>query len=154
MIIFISGSINAGKTTTSKLLAERLGWEFFELDEIGDAMPEFELKTDIPKVFDEGIRRLNELDGAGKNVVVTYVLRHEDYERLERELNAETKYVTLAPSLKVAKTDRGQRRLKDWELESIDYHYLTGIADPSFGTIIDNSNITPEETVERIIQML
>jgi uncharacterized protein YlxP (DUF503 family) len=153
MVIFVSGSINAGKTTTGKLLARRLGWEFIDFDKIHDTIPGFLLDKDLPKVFNKGIRRLNKLDAAGKNVVVSYVIRQEDYERLERELAARARYVTLAPPLEIAKIDRG-RGLNDWEQQRIDYHYQTGIADPAFGYIIDNATITPEATVELILQLL
>jgi shikimate kinase len=153
MVIFISGSINAGKTTAGKLLARRLGYEFIDFDKIHDTIPGFLLNKDLPKVFDEGIRRLNKLDAAGKNVVVSYVIRQEDYERLERELTAEAKYVTLAPLMAVVQSDRG-RGLNDWERERIDYHYRTGIADPTFGLVLDNSKMNPEETVGKIMQAL
>lgn len=36
MLVFISGSINSGKTTTSKLLAEKLGAKFINVDDLND----------------------------------------------------------------------------------------------------------------------
>jgi hypothetical protein len=153
MVIFISGSINAGKTTAGKLLAQRLGWEFLDFDQLHETIPGFELSKDLPKVFNKGVQRLNEIDAGGKNVVVSYVIRQKDYERLERELTPKAKYITLAPPQAVAKSDRG-RGLNDWERERIDYHYRTGIADPAFGIILDNSKINSEETVEKIMQVL
>jgi len=153
MVIFISGSINAGKTTTGKLLAQRLGWEFIDFDDFHETIPGFLLDKHLPEVFDKGIQHLNELNSAGKDIVVSYVIRHEDYERLERELTAETKYITLAPPLAVVQKDRG-RGLNDWESGRIDYHYKTGIASPAFGQVLDNSKINPEETVREIMRML
>jgi len=153
MIIFISGSINAGKTTTGKLLAQKLRAEFLDFDDISHTIPNFDLSKDIPKVFEKGIIKLNQLSEEGKDVIVSYVIRHKDYELLKRSLKAKTFFVTLAPPIKVAQTNRG-RGLSEWERQRIDYHYRTNIANPTFGIIIDNSNLTLEETVDEIIQRL
>lgn len=62
--------------------------------------------------------------------------------------------VTLSPSLEIALSDRGTRPLSDAEKERIAYHYKSGIAQPAFGTIIDNSHQTPEETAEAILSVV
>jgi shikimate kinase len=156
MIIFVNGSINAGKSTTGKLLAERLNIEFLDFDTISEEITGFDVnnKEHLSQVFDEGIKRLNEMDALGKSTVVSYVFNQHEHDRLEKELTMETKWVTLAPSLEVAQSKRGNRQLSDWEHRRVKFHYDTGVASPDWGIIIDNSKITPAETVDKIIQML
>lgn len=151
MIIFISGSVNAGKSTTSKLVAEKLGAEWIDVDEIAQSIPGFDLAKDIPKAMELTIDAINKLTADGKSVVANYVLRRKDYERLRaRLIDHEQYYFTLAPRLEVVRRDRG-RGMNDWEYERIKYHYDTGIAKPDFGEIIDSSNLTLEETAKDIL---
>ncbi len=151
MLIFINGSINSGKTTTSKVLAEKLGAEFLDFDKLADDIPNFSLKKDIPKVIQKGIEEINRLNAEGKDVVANYVVRAKDYEKLMNELRTKDMYFfTLAPRLEVAQSDRG-RDLNDWQIERIKYHYDTGVARPTFGEIIDNSDLSVDETVAEIL---
>lgn len=154
MVIFLNGSINSGKTTVGKLLASRLGYEFLDFDDISEAMTNFNLKKDLPKVFKIGIGRINDLVNDGKNVVAVFVVRPKDYEKLICEVNDKIKFVTLAPKLEIAVTNRGTRELSEWHKERVKYHYKTGIASPDFGIIIDNSSIKPEETVDKICEQI
>lgn len=154
MVIFINGSMNSGKTTVGKLLASRLGYEFLDFDDISEAMANFDLGKDLSKVFKTGIKRINDLVSDGKNVVAVFVVRRKDYEKLIAEFNGEIKFVTLAPRLEVAITNRGDRDLSDWHKERVKYHYETGIANPDFGMIVDNSSIKPGETVDKICKEL
>lgn len=154
MVIFINGSVNSGKSTTSKLLAEKLGAEWFDVDELSRAIPGFDLEKDIPKAINLTIKKINELTDIKKSVVANYVLRQEDYEQLNCGLkDKDQHYYTLAPRLEVARSDRG-RGLNEWEFERIKYHYDTGIANPKFGEIIDTSEMTTEEVVNTIATKL
>jgi len=151
MLIFVSGSVNAGKSTTSKLVATQLNAEWLDFDNFQKEIPAFQLSRDIPKILAAGISRINELDDLGKTVVANYVLRKKDYERLRNELKVEKQYYfTLAPRLEIARSDRG-RGLNEWEYERIKYHYDTGVANPSFGEIIDTSDMTAKEAAQFII---
>lgn len=155
MLIFISGSINSGKTTTSKALAKKLNAECINVDDINDQIPNFNLATDLDKSMDHAIEAINESLAAGKSVVANYVLRPKDYERLKREVHTDKQFViTLAPRLEVAQSNRGERKLTDWEIHRIKHHYDIGIANPNFGHIIDNSELTIEETVAEILQII
>ena len=60
MLVFISGSINSGKTTTATMLAEQLGAVFINVDDLNDEIPNFNLKTDLDKSMDLAIKRINE----------------------------------------------------------------------------------------------
>ncbi len=46
--IYLTGFMGSGKTTVAKLLADRLGWEFFDLDQEIEA----EQRTSIPELFE------------------------------------------------------------------------------------------------------
>jgi len=156
MLIFINGSINSGKTTVSKLLAEKLGAAYLNVDDLNDSIPNFDLNTDIPKSFDLAISRINELHNTGKDVVANYVVGPEDWDRLlgNELLVKERLFVTLAPRLEVAQSNRGDRQLTDWEVKRVKYHYDIGVATPKHGSIIDNSDISVEETVKKIQSLI
>lgn len=155
MLIFISGSINAGKTTVSKLLAANLGAAVVNVDDLNDTIPNFNLATDLDKSMDVAIATINRYLSEGRDVVANYVLRTKDYERLKREVHTDSIIVvTLAPRLDVAQSQRGSRRLSEWEVSRVKHHYDSGIANPSFGLIVDNSDLTPAQTADKILNLL
>jgi cytidylate kinase len=155
MLVFISGSINSGKTTTSKLLAQKLDAKFINVDDLNDRIPNFNLAIDLDKSMDLAIAEINKYIAEGHDVVANYVVREMDWERLQKEVQTKGIYVvTLAPRLEVAQGQRGGRKLNDWEIARVQYHYDTGIASPTFGHIIDNSDITVEETVDKILEII
>ena len=84
-LIFISGSVNSGKSTTSKLIADKIGAEWLDFDEIAHANPGFDLSKDIPKVIKAGAEAVNAHTDKGKAVVANYVLREEDYVALREK---------------------------------------------------------------------
>lgn len=155
MLVFISGSINSGKTTTAKALANRIGAAFINVDDLNDTIPNFNLATDLDKSMDLAIKTINEYALEGKDVVANYVVRQQDFDRFKDEVKVEPQFViTLAPRLEVAQGKRGDRTLSQWEVSRVKYHYDTGIASPKFGHIIDNSDITIDETVNRILDIV
>ncbi|HUS26652.1 MAG TPA: 2'-5' RNA ligase family protein [Nevskiaceae bacterium] len=155
LLVFISGSINSGKTTTAKLLTERLDADFINVDDLNDTIPHFNLATDLDTSMDRAIEAINKSLVKGNNVVANYVIRPRDYDRFKDEINTNEQYIiTLVPRLDVAKSKRGDRELSEWEIGRVQYHYDTGIAAPEFGHIIDSSDITLEETVEKIMEIV
>ena len=155
MLIFISGTINSGKTTTSKLLAKKLGWEFINVDDITDHIDGFNIYTHLDVAMDSAIEAINVAAGKNKNVVANFVVREKDYKRLEHEIHAQPQiFITLSPGLKVAQSQRGDRILTDWEIKRIKAHHVDGLAAPDYGYIIDNSRLTVEETIEEIMSIV
>lgn len=155
MLVFISGSINSGKTTTSKALAKRLGAAFVNVDDLNDTIPNFNLATDLDKSMDLAINTINEITRHGQDVIANYVVRQKDYDRFENEVETQPQIVvTLAPRLEVAQGKRGDRELSEWEVSRVKHHYDTGIASPEFGHIIDNSEMTIDQTVDRIVEII
>lgn len=152
MLVFISGSINSGKTTTARALAEKLNADCINVDDLNDTIPNFNLATDLDKSMDLAIAQINKSLAHGRAVVANYVVRQQDYERFADEINTPCQYViTLAPRLEVAQNRRGDRALTNWEIQRIRHHYDTGIASPTFGYIIDNSDISIEQTVDKVL---
>jgi shikimate kinase len=154
MIIFVNGSINAGKSTVGKQLAEKLQFTFVEFDDIRHALDEPDIDKAVPIVFDKGIKLLNEMTANGESVVVAYPLGAHNYERLKKELTDELVVITLAPQMDVALSDRGARRLNDKQRLRIRHHYAIGIPSPSFGFIVDNSDLTVPETLDCIMNII
>jgi len=154
MLIFISGSINSGKTTTSTLLAEKMGAVCINVDDLNDRIPNFNLATDLDKSMGAAIVEINKHLDDGYSVVANYVVREKDWHRLQKEVHTPDIYViTLAPRIGVAQSKRGERVLTDWEVARIKHHYDTGIASPKFGYIIDNSDLSLGETVDKILEI-
>jgi len=155
MLVFISGSINSGKTTTSKALADKIGAAFVNVDDLNDTIPNFNLATDLDKSMDLAIKTINEITRHGRDVVANYVVRQSDYDRFDNEIETHPQIViTLAPRLEVAQGKRGDRELSEWEVSRVKHHYDTGIASPEFGHIIDNSEMTIDQTVDRIVEII
>lgn len=155
MLVFISGSINSGKTTTARALADRLGAVCINVDDLNDTIPNFNLATDLDKSMDLAIKTINDYAKQGKDVVANYVVRQRDYDRFETEITTHPQIVvTLAPRLEIAQSNRGNRVLTDWEIARVKHHYDVGIASPSFGHIIDNSELTVAETVNEILRLV
>ena len=155
MLVFISGSINSGKTTTAKALAKKLGAVFVNVDDLNDTIQNFNLASDLDKSMDLAIQTINNSTRQGKDVIANYVVRQKDFDRFEKEVETQPQIViTLAPRLEVAQSKRGDRELSEWEVSRIKHHYDRGIASPKFGHIIDNSDLTLDETVDSILRII
>lgn len=154
MIVFINGSINSGKTTIGRLLAEEMNAEFIEFDDIRSEIADIELERAIPIVIDTGINRINRLLDAGKSVVAAYPLNLSQANEIKNRLNDKVTFINLKPNIEDALSKRGERKLTDWEMKRIQHHYDVGIPDMELGIIINNSNQSPSQTVEEILRVL
>lgn len=158
MILFLSGSINSGKSTVARLLVERVPrTALVEIDVVRDMVPWMPLEDSIPLNWTNAMSLIRNFVKADCNVVVPYPLSRANYERVMRELAdiaVPMHVVTLAPRKDIALTNRGTRELDDWERGRIEHHYNIGINAPAFGHIIDNSAQTVEETVGEILQII
>ena len=155
MLIFISGSINSGKTTTSRLLAKKLSWPLINVDDLTDEVDGFDIYKHLDLAMNLAIQAINKSAIDNENIVANFVIRKEDYERLKNEIVPHPLvFITLSPGLNVAQSQRGERILTDWEIKRIKSHHDDGIASPDYGHIIDNSNLTVEETVKKILSII
>ena len=158
MIVYINGSINAGKSTVAALLARTMPKMInIEVDALRDFAQCLTLEEAIPFCVEDTARLTRSWAERGFDVVIGWPISEPTYRRFLHLLGdcpAPVFTFTLAPRLEVALTNRGQRELTEWEYHRIQYHYARGIAAPSFGIVIDNSDQTPEQTVQEIIKAI
>lgn len=158
MIIFLNGSINAGKSTVAKLLAKDLpNTALVEVDVFHDMIEWMPIDRAVPLNLENAVSVIKNFVSRELNVVVPYPLSQQNYDRVMDELEdtgVEIYIFTLAPKLEKALDDRGTRKLTDWERSRIQHHYDIGIHNPSFGEIIDNSDQDPEETKNYILSRI
>lgn len=158
MIIFINGSINSGKSTVAKLLADKLSnTALLEIDDLRGFIKWMPIEQAVPINLENAVAVIKVFLNKGLNVIVPYPLSKDNHQyfldglkKIDKNINV----FTLSPKLEIALTNRGHRELDDWEKERIKYHYSIGIPNPEFGVVIDNSDETPEQTVEKILKQL
>lgn len=155
MIVLISGSINSGKSSVSKVLRGEIPQcAHVEVDVMHAFTNWMHLEESIPLHIKNAVSISENYLHYGLNVIVSYPLREEDYafivDRLTR-LNISIYCFVLSPPLEIALSNRGHRDLSEWEYNRIKFHYSTGLSNPSFGIKIDNSQQTIEETAEYIL---
>lgn len=154
MIIFLSGSINSGKTTIAGLLKKQFPRSaHIEVDTIHDMYDWMPLEDAIPLNLKNALSLTQNFIEVEIDVIITYPLSRDEYEYFNKNLPLEIQrfFFSLNPRLDHALTNRGDRELSEWETERIKYHYKTGVNDPGFGITIDNTMQTPEETLNDIL---
>lgn len=157
-LILISGSINAGKSTTSKKLAELLPHSaLIHGDMLRHLVTWLPLEQALPITLQNIAAIAKNFLEAGIHVIVDYPLEQPQFATLSSQL---AEYVSaihafvLSPRLELAQSQRGERVLSAAEIERIAYHYQTKMHDPGFGIRIDNSELTVEETAQIIYRHL
>ncbi len=154
MIIFLSGSINSGKTTIAGLLKKQFPRSaHIEVDTIHDMYDWIPLEEAIPLNLKNALSLTLNFLKEEMHVIISYPLSRDEYEFFNRHLPADVQrfFFTLNPRLDHALTNRGTRELSVWEIERIKYHYTTGVNNPGFGITIDNTMQSPEETLSDIL---
>ena len=156
-ILLINGSINAGKTTVSKILCAKIPQTaHIEVDVLRECIEWMPLEESIPLNLKNAASIAHNFLEYGLNVVISYPLNQGDFEYLSEQFrDYKLDCITLSPSLETAQQNRGNRELTAWEYNRIAFHYATGIARPLFPSIIiDNSQQTPQQTADMIINIL
>ena len=158
MIIFLNGSINAWKSTVAKILAKKIpNTALVEVDTLREMIDWMPIDQAILINLENAVSVIKNFTKKGLNTIVPYPLSQDNYDYVLNELrnvNAKTYFFTLAPKLDKILINRGDRELNNKERERIKHHYSIGINNPSFGIIIDNTDQTPEETVDYILSKL
>ncbi|MDP2655745.1 MAG: hypothetical protein Q8P17_04470 [bacterium] len=155
MIIFLNGSINAGKSTMAKLLAKELtDTAIVEIDAFHEMIDWMPIDKAVPLNLENAVSVITNFVKRNLNVIIPYPLSQKNYDFLRenlKDLAADIHVFTLAPQLEKALANRGTRELNGWEKERVRHHYDIGIHRPSFGEVINNTDQTPEETSRYIL---
>ena len=154
MIIFLSGSINSGKTTIAKLLVKAIPkTAHLEVDNLRAMVDWMPLEESIPLNLKNTLSLTINFLKEEMNVIISYPLSRDEYEFFNKHLPADVQrfFFTLNPRIDHALSNRGSRELTDWEIERIKHHYTMGVNDPGFGITIDNTMQSPEETLSDIL---
>jgi hypothetical protein len=158
MIIFINGSINSGKSTVSKLLQKEIpNTALLEIDSLHEMIEWMPIDQAVPLNWSNAISLIKNFVNEGMNVLIPYPISQKNYDYVISALDDfknEISFFTLSPDLEKTLTNRGSRELTDWETERIKHHYEIGINNPSFGEIIDNTNLSPEDTRDLILSKI
>lgn len=85
MLIFLSGSVNSGKTSTSQLQVDHINAALVNVYDRNDTIPNFNLATDLDKFMDLTVATINKYSSQGKHVATDCVVRPEDYIRFKHE---------------------------------------------------------------------
>lgn len=154
ILVYINGSINSGKSTVGSLLAKNLpGTVHVEVDELRHFADCLSLAEACPYCLEDAATLARSWLSRGFSVVVTWPISHCDYavfERVAADAGVAIHGFTLRPALEVATSDRGGRRLTERERTRVREQYRMLHVDPGIGTVIDNSNQTPAETLAAI----
>lgn len=154
MIIFLSGSINSGKTTIADLLKKEFPRSaHIEVDVLHDMVEWMPLDDAIPLNLKNALALTNNFIEEDLDVIISYPLSKAEYEYFNQSLPLDIQrfFFTLNPRLDHALTNRGSRELTGWEIERIKYHYESGINDPGFGIVLDTTMHSPDDTVNEIL---
>lgn len=156
MLIFLNGSINAGKSTVAKILAKKISnTALIEIDSLREMIAWMPIDEAVSINLENAVSVIKNFAKRNLNVIVPYPLSQNNYDYVVSELkdiNAKIYFFTLAPKLEKILSNRGDRELNEGEKERIKHHYSIGINNPSFGIVIDNTNQTSEETAEEILK--
>lgn len=157
MILFLNGSINSGKSTVAKLLVKELpNAALVEIDALHEMIDWMPIDRAVPINLENAVALIRNFTKHGISCVVPYPLSQKNHDYVTEalsDLDEKIRFVTLAPALAEALKNRGGgRALTKRERERIKHHYAIGIPAPAFGTIIDNSDQTPEETAKMILE--
>jgi gluconokinase len=116
MVVIIFGVSGAGKTTIGQLLAEELGWRFYEADDFHSQANIDKMRQGVPLTDEdrwpwlESLRQLiKRCLAAGENAVLACSALKEAYRRRLR-LNADVKLVFLRGDYELIANQLRQRR--------------------------------------------
>ncbi len=158
MIILLNGSINSGKSTVAKILSEKIkNVALLEIDVFHEMIEWMPIDQAVPINLENAVSVISNFNKRGLSVIVPYPLSQKNYEYMIeniKNMHQKVHTFTLSPKLENALTNRGDRELTDQEKDRIKHHYDIGIPSPDFGEIIDNSNMTPQETVNYILSKI
>ncbi|KVD91830.1 shikimate kinase [Burkholderia stagnalis] len=142
-VIHLNGPINSGKSTIGAALARTLPDARFIDGDDHDAPEDAPFDVQWAIALERLVRCI--ADERKRFLVVAYPIGEMEYERLRAACDARSArlfIVTLAPPEAVARSDRGERVLTDWERERIAQMYREGYASRDFSDcLVDTSRL-------------
>jgi adenylate kinase family enzyme len=158
MVIFISGNINSGKSTVSKLLVSQIpNTAIIEIDSIRQFLPWMNVLDTVPYNIENTVSVIRNFLNHGLNVIVAYPLSQNTYDFFVKELentDSELLFFTLNPSIEKLIVNRGNRELDDRDLSGIHRLKNTQLFNNEISHLVDNSKETPSQTVNYILKMI
>ncbi|MDW2994669.1 MAG: adenylyl-sulfate kinase [Alphaproteobacteria bacterium] len=164
LILNINGPINSGKSTVSKLLVQMLPHAvFIEVDDLLSDAEEQKLGLTMQDGWAERLNRLDKIISDQKTqhryetIIFAYPMTDNLYRRWSTHVDKNTRFIaiTLAPSLEKCLTNRGTRKLTDWEMGRIKEMYSENYHKPTNANlIINNDGQTPHQTAQQVADFI
>jgi gluconokinase len=157
MVVIIFGVSGAGKTTIGQLLAEELGWRFYEADDFHSEANIEKMREGVPLTdgdrwpWLESLRKLiKRCLGAGENAVLTCSALKDAYRRHLR-VNADVKLVFLRGDYEIIANQLRQRRRHFMNPTLLQSQFADlEEPQPAEGVLMIELGRTPVELVEEI----
>ena len=158
-LLWINGSINAGKSTTARLLHQAIEQSVnIEVDAFSAFASQVPVDEKLEFMIEDALQIASHWQQRGFLPIVNgpvygaeLVLMRES----SKKLGLVPFLITLSPPKEVAKQNRGERKLTDWERKRIDYHYEDcQITRQGFGHVFDNARLSPEESVAKLLTLI
>ncbi|ACJ16049.1 Hypothetical nucleotide kinase [Thermococcus onnurineus NA1] len=151
MIISVSGTPGAGKTTVSKLLSERLGYEYVSVKELALSRGIGERVSDEIEIDVDELARVVREEFSGRNVVLDGHLSHFVPADVVIILRAHPRLI--AERLK-ARGYSKKKLAENVEAELVDVILVEALEENERVLEVDTTGKSPEEVVEEILTLL
>lgn len=156
-VIVINGPLGSGKSTTARILKSLIPHSvILEPDHIRQhSFRNMSLRRAIPRVLKETANRTKHSYQMKRTVIIPYPFSSADYRHFKHTLGTiPLTAITLSPQEALIKNGRGKRKLSTWEKRRMHTHYRIRLHRPSFGHIVDNSELSARMTALRIQTVL
>ncbi len=175
MIITISGMPGSGKTTVGKLLAEKLGYSFYSMGDLKGSMAmnrgitiyELEEAAKTDPTIDRGVDELQrEIGRKEDNVIMEswmgfHFIPHsfKVFLTVDTAIAGERIWKNPRPDEPPMKSADEARRMLEYRFKTFEermkkYYNINRTDLSQFDLVLDSTNLTPEETTEKILTSL
>jgi hypothetical protein len=157
--LWISGSINSGKSTIAMAAHKRIKKSVnIEIDHLRHFAENNTIDEIMYYVITDSLDLAKKWSERGYFPILSWPLWGEGLELVQNyssKLGLELILINLTPSKEIALRNRGERDLNEKELKKINHMYDEAkISTPEYGHIIDNSFQLINETTEEVIKII
>jgi uridine kinase len=157
--IWISGSINSGKSTLAAALNKRIKKSVnIECDDLRHFATHEKLEVIGDYISTDALDLAKKWIARGYLPIITWPMWRDGLNKLfdySKKLGIEPVLINLTPDKETAKQNRGGRELTEREFNRIEYMYeIENIKNPATGHSIDNTNQTIDETVNEAMKII